>query len=168
MAAVLMGSFGAAAIDVRIEESKRATAVRASFTAAAPCPAAWSALTDYEGLPRFVSSMKESRAERRDDGFILLTQRARAGFVLAGKDVRVMLRVQEFSDRRIEFVDLSDRDFDWYAGSWELEPAQPGCLVRYELQADRRFSAPKWLSRAAASRNVRELLEDVKAEIERR
>lgn len=167
LAAVLIGSVGAAAMDVSVEEGARTTRVEAAFTAEATCSTAWRVLSDYDRLEEFVGSMKESSVERLG-GVILVTQRATTGFLLAAKQVTVRLRIEETPGVRIEFVDLADEDFDWYAGAWSLAPSSGGCVVRYELQADRRFRAPKWLSRRVAQRSVRAMLADVKAEIERR
>lgn len=167
LAAVLVWSARAAAMDVFIGEADKAVEISASFETAAPCPAAWAVLTDYDGLPRFIRSMQRSRA-RYDGDVLIVEQKARAGYLLAGKTVSVRLRVAETPMRLIEFVDLTGKDFNWYSGSWSLAPFDEGCSVRYELRAELRSAPPRWLRRAVAGRDVKRLLEDVRAEMERR
>jgi hypothetical protein len=167
LAAVLIGSLRAAAMDVFMWEADKAMRISAAFETSAPCPTAWAVLTDYDGLPRFIRSMQRSRA-RYDGDILIVEQKARSGYLIAGKTMSVRLRVEETPMSSIEFVDLTGEDFNWYSGSWSLSPFDEGCTVRYDLRAELRSTPPRWLRRAVAGRDVRRLLEDVRGEMERR
>jgi ribosome-associated toxin RatA of RatAB toxin-antitoxin module len=117
--------------------------VKAQFYVDADAATAWAVLSDYEHIPQFVSSMKKSHVEKTENGDILLTQEAEAGFLFITKRVHVLLKVHEVPGQSIYFQDVSQKDFSFYEGSWNIEPrAEGGVSVVYQLKAKKNFDAP--------------------------
>jgi carbon monoxide dehydrogenase subunit G len=140
--------------------------VEGGFEVEASSAAVWAVLTDYDRIDEFVSSLRESRVVERGLGEVLVDQEALAGFLVFGREVRVRLRVKELPRERIVFEDTLRRDFAAYAGSWRI--AQEGEKVRvdYELAVRPAFRVPGFLTRRALQRTTRELLDDVRREIQ--
>lgn len=156
-------------IDVRVERrAGKAYEVQGLFFVPASSGVVWSVLGDYERIPEFVSSMRESRVvETRADGTLLVAQQAVGGTFLLTKKVHVLLEVSRASDR-IVFVDRARKDFDEYDGRWQTQESPGGTLVLYNLRARPSFPAPAFLMRGAMRRGARELLDQVRGEILRR
>lgn len=142
--------------------------VEGRFTTEAPPELVWEVLTDYEGIERFVSSMRSSRVRQYEGGRAIVEQEASAQVLLFSRSIRVILAVTERPNEAILFEDLSGKDFEFYRGTWRIEPAQGRVVVRYELHAKRRFKAPDFLAKGAARRMSGSLLEEVLLEINRR
>ena len=142
--------------------------VRGSFTTRAPLAAAWNVLADYDGIPSFVSSMRESRVERRNGDTLLVHQVAIVTVVMFHRTATVTLAVTEASPHRIEFVDVLGQDFRSYSGSWSLRADSGSTEVSYVLRASPRTGASGWFSRGVMSRTTSDLLVQVRKEIERR
>ncbi|MDE2291684.1 MAG: SRPBCC family protein [Elusimicrobia bacterium] len=143
-------------------------AVAGGFLVEGGTRAAWDVLTDYARIPRFVPSMVSSRVTGRAGAALMVEQESVARLFLFHKTVRVLLSVTEEPGRRIEFRDVSHRDFASYAGSWRLEPRGDATYVSYRLDARGRFGAPGFLARSAFRREASRLLSEVRAEIVRR
>jgi ribosome-associated toxin RatA of RatAB toxin-antitoxin module len=172
-AAVLFAMLcGGAAVARAGEPAVRSTAgtyeVRAEFTTAAPPALVWEVLTDYEHIPAFVRAVRQSTVESRSGTQLRMQQVARAGAFAFRKTVRVTLDVREEPRVRIQFVDVLGRDFRSYAGSWSLTADSSATEVRYALALAPRAGVPGWLGRSVIRHSTVELLEDVRAEIERR
>jgi len=117
--------------------------IKAEFYVKADVQTAWNVLSDYEHIPRFVSTMKKSHIEKRCEDNLLLTQEAEAGFLFITKRVHVLLKIHEIPGKSISFEDVSLKDFCFYQGFWSIEPAaQGGVSVIYELEAKKNFDAP--------------------------
>jgi ribosome-associated toxin RatA of RatAB toxin-antitoxin module len=117
--------------------------IKARFFVDADPSVAWKVLSDYECIPQFVSSMKKSHIEERKDGDIYLCQEAEAGFLFITKRVHVLLKVHEVPGQSISFQDVSQKDFYFYQGSWNIDPGpQGGVTITYHLQAQKNFDAP--------------------------
>lgn len=124
-------------------ETKGVDEIKAQFFVNADDQTAWNVLTDFEHIPQFVSSMKKSHIEEVKDGDIYLCQEAEAGFLFITKRVHVLLRVHEVPGQSISFQDVSQKDFYFYQGSWNIDPGpQGGVTVTYHLQAQKNFDAP--------------------------
>lgn len=140
-----------------------------SFEAAAPPALAWSVLTDYNGLPLFVSSVRESRVLRREPGAALIEQEAVGSILFFSRRVKLTLLVRETPPDRISFEQAGAGPFALYEGSWTLETSAAGCLVTYELAVDPgTFGGPAFLAKRALIKNVNRQLDEVRAEMERR
>jgi ribosome-associated toxin RatA of RatAB toxin-antitoxin module len=141
--------------------------VKAAFYVKAEASTAWSVLSDYENIPKFVPTMKKSRIEKRCDDNLLLTQEAEAGFLFITKRVHVLLKVHEIPGRSISFEDVSLKDFCFYQGSWNIQPCdQGGVSVVYELQAKKNFDAP--FAGDYMNGGVKDLITAVQKEIQTR
>lgn len=125
-------------------------------------------LTDYDGIERFVSSMKESRVTRRDDDGILVDQMAVGRVFLFTRRIRTTLRVHEEPPGRIRFEDVLGRDFKSYRGEWRIEERRGAVELVYRLRARPSFSMPDFVMRGLFRATARDLLTEVRTEIERR
>ncbi len=142
--------------------------VSGTLSVPASTAAAWSVITDYDGIPRFVSSMKASSVvERERDGSLLVEQTAVGQMFLLSKTLRVLLQVRRDAGD-LAFDDVRRRDFRVYSGRWIVAPSRGGCTVRYLLLAEPDFPAPGFLMNGAMRRGARNLLDQVGAEILRR
>ena len=139
-----------------------------SFLVQATRDTAWQVLTDYNGISRYVSSLKLSRVLGRRDGKVLLEQEAIGGVFVFSRNIRVLLEVSEEPPHIISFEDISQQDFKTYAGSWRIEPEMGGVKVTYLLDAQRNFLAPGFVAKRVFQKNVEKLLAEVRAEILRR
>lgn len=150
-------------------EGEGAFRLRGSFPAAASAATAWEVLTDYEGLPRFVSSMRVSRLVGGEPGSPVVEQRGSGRFLFMSRDVLLRLAVREEAPARIAFRDVDGGQFSLYEGSWSIAGAGPGCVVSYDLAAAPRPAlGPAFVARRALKAGVERLLEEVRAEMERR
>lgn len=134
----------------------------------APVSVAWEVLTDYDGISRFVSSMRESRVSGRGDRHVLVEQVAVGRLLLFRKKLRATLFVEETAPTRILFEDVLGRDFDDYRGEWRIEERPGGVEIVYQVNARPSFSVPDFIARGLFRRTARELLSQVRTEIERR
>ena len=136
------------------------------FTTAAPRATAWGVLTDYDHIQTFVASMRSSRVKARGDGFLLVEQKSVARVLLFQRTFDVLLRVREEPARSILFDDVSKVSFERYEGSWTLQEVPGGMEVIYRLTA--KGGLVGFATRGPSLRMVRELLEQVRAEMGRR
>jgi carbon monoxide dehydrogenase subunit G len=173
LAAVLLSGIGRAVAAekgpvVSVESHSGVYDVRGSFTTHAPIATAWEVLTDYDKIPSYVSSMKESRVEGRSGDTLRVHQVAVVTVLLFHRDATVTLAVTESAPNRIEFVDMLGQDFLRYTGSWSLRTDAASTEVSYTLRAHPRTGPSGWFSRGVMSRLTSDLLAKVRAEIERR
>jgi hypothetical protein len=138
------------------------------FTVAASTAVIWGVLTDYEGIPSYVSSMRSSRVlETRADGSLLVEQKAVGGMFFLKRTVTILLEVRR-GEGSLEFEDVGREDFWRYEGGWTTKPAATGVLVSYSLIAQPDFAAPTMIMSRVMKRGARDLLDEVRAEILRR
>lgn len=156
--------------DVELSVASRAGRyeVRGAFSTAAPPATVWQVLTDYDGIPAFVPSIRQSQVERRDGDTLRVRQLAVMGAFPFRRTAWVTLAVREEPERRIEFRDVLGRDFRRYAGSWSLRTDSTLTVVSYALDVSPRGGIPAWVGRSIASHTAGEMLEQVRDEIERR
>ena len=144
-------------------------AVEGHFRVPASRPIVWQVLTDYDHMPRFISSMQICQVQSRKDDHLLLKQEAEGHLWVFSKRIEVLLSVLETPMTEITFEDIGNKDFSSYQGSWEIRESIPGMLeVIYRLNAKRKFPAPGFLAKAAFEKNVGSLLNEVRAEMLRR
>lgn len=134
----------------------------------APAAVAWGVLTDYDGIDRFVSSMRESRIVARENDHLLVEQIAVGRVFLFHRELHVLLWVEEDSASTIRFTDTLHRDFDSYDGTWRIEPMGPEVEIEYRLLARPSRGVPDLIGRGIFRGTVRQLLSEVAAEISRR
>lgn len=141
--------------------------VEGRFVVAAPSSVAWAVLTDYDGIDRFVSSMRESRVESRHDP-LLVHQVAVGRLFMIQRRLRTTLRVEEEPPGRIRFEDVLHQDFERYRGEWRIESKGRELEIVYRLEAKPTLALPDLVARGMFERTVRGLLQEVGHEIRRR
>ena len=155
-------------VAVTVQHRDEVYEVRGRFVADAPLELAWHVLTDYEHIPGFVESLKRSEIAERDGPRVKLRQLASVGVFPLRRSARVTLLVEESAPHRIRFQDLLGEDFRHYSGSWELMGDSARTIVAYALDAKPRAAVPHLLGRSMMSHGARDLLRQVRAEMERR
>lgn len=168
LAWVAGGAAAASKPVVTVSEHAGRYAVHGEFATAASPGIAWAVLTDYARIDSFVTSMKESEVERLPGGRLKVRQVAVAGVFPFHRTLHLRLDVTEDPRRRIEFVDESGEDFAHYAGAWALRADSAATQVTYTLDAVPRQGAPSRISRSVMRHSASELLDQVRAEMDRR
>lgn len=160
---------GAADVEL-VRRPDRAYEVDGHFNVSTSTGVVWDVITDYEGIPLFVRSMKTSRVrEARSDGSLLVEQTAVGSMFFLSKTLKVLLLVRRGPESLV-FTDVGRDDFWIYDGAWKVRPQADGGGVRvdYHLLAQPDFLAPSFFLSRAMRRGVSELLDQVRAEMTRR
>jgi carbon monoxide dehydrogenase subunit G len=160
-----LGANTAVSVDVERGDDK-AYIVDAGFDVSAPALVAWQVLTDYEGIGRFVSSIRQSTIKRREAGRVLLEQHGVGRAWIVSLPMHVVLDVREEGQHRLTFRDVCGKSFAMYEGMWQLTTLDSGTTrVTYRLKADPNGRQPAMLARSAIRGSVRKLLDEVRDEI---
>lgn len=169
-AALMLGAAVALSAEVTVTVEHRAGAyeVRGRFETKADSSVVWRVLSDYDHIPAFVESMKQSVVEERKGARFKVRQQAVVGVFPMRRKARLLLDVLERRPERIEFRDILEEDFHFYRGAWDLVGDSTGTLVAYSLDAAPKTAAPSWMARGVMRRSAVQLLEQVRDEIERR
>jgi len=155
------------AVEITMSQKDDRYQVRGWFTVAASVDTAWAVLTDYEGIPRFVKSVRASTVER-NEGPRRVNQVAVQKVLLFRKTVHVALEIQEDRPFRVGFQDVLKRDFKLFEGAWTIEPRGDSLTIRYSLDAEPTTRAPGVVGRMVMSGSAHDQLEQVRDEILRR
>ena len=139
--------------------------VDAAFDVNAPATVAWEVLTDYEGIGRFVSSIRQSTIRKRESGRVLLEQHGIGRAWIVSLPMHVVLDVREEGQRMLIFRDVCGKSFSTYEGAWELTAIEGGTHVSYRLKADPSGRQPAMLARSAIRSSVKKLLNEVRNEM---
>ena len=154
------------AINVEIARAAdKAYTVDAAFDVNVPASIAWEVLTDYEGIGRFVSSIRQSTIKRREPGRVLLEQHGVGRAWIISVPMHVVLEVREHDERVLAFHDVCGKSFSIYEGAWELSAIDGGTRVTYRLKADPTGRQPAMLARSAIKGSVKTLLDEVRQEM---
>ena len=139
--------------------------VDAAFDVNVPASLAWEVLTDYEGIGRFVSSIRNSTIKKRETGRVLIEQHGVGRAWIISLPMHVVLDVREQDQRVLEFRDVCGQSFNTYEGTWELMTIGATTRVMYRLKADPNGRQPAMLARAAIRGSVKKLLTEVRSEM---
>lgn len=139
--------------------------VEGRFRVAASHAVAWEVLTDYDGIDRFVSSMRESRIAGHGDDYVMVHQVAVGRLFLFKRRMHTTLKVHEEPPGRIRFEDVLHKDFDRYEGEWRIEDHGRDVEIIYRVEANPNVSIPDFVARGMFERTVRQLLLEVEKEI---
>ncbi len=150
------------------DEESGSCHVRGVFVVPVSLSVAWQVLTDYDGIGKFVPSVRESRLEPQPDGRRLLRQDAVGSMFLIHHRVHVLLQLEEDPERRIAFRDILGKDFRSYAGEWRIASDSTLIQVDYELEAEFKSVMLRPFCRGAMQHAAGDLLEEVRAEMMRR
>ena len=164
LSAAMLGANTPVSVDVENGAGKTYV-VDAAFDVNVPTSLAWEVLTDYEGIGRFVSSIRQSTIQRREAGRVLLEQHGVGRAWIVSLPMHVVLDVREHDQRMLLFRDVCGRSFTTYEGTWELTSIGSGTRVTYRLTADPNGRQPAMLARSAIKGSVRKLLDEVRHEI---
>lgn len=169
MIVVLAGANAPARTTVSLKRLPSAAyELHGAFEVAASSSAVWAVLTDYEGLPSFVSSMRSSKVrEALPDGSLVVEQKAVGGMFFLTRTVTILLVVRR-EEQVLSFEDIGRESFWRYEGAWSTQETPAGTRVRYHLVAQPDFIAPSMIMGRAMKHGARELLDQVRGEIERR
>lgn len=169
---IVLSILGAAAlsantpVSVDVERSTdKAYMVDAAFDVNAPATIVWEVLTDYEGIGRFVSSIRHSTIKQRSGGRVLLEQHGVGRAWIVSLPMHVVLDVREQDQRMLAFRDVCGKSFTTYEGAWEITTIGSVTRVSYRLKADPNGRQPALLARSAIGSSVRKLLDEVRDEI---
>ena len=138
------------------------------FESEADAGQVWKVLSDYEGLKGVLSSLRSSKVLGHDADGLMLEQVMDGQFLFFHKGVRLLLRVKEQAPWRIDFTQAEEKPFRHYQGAWQIEPLATGCRVDYTLTVSRGDMAPMFLERRLFHDNSRDLMVELKAEVQRR
>src|SRR5687768_1432758 len=153
-------------VSVDVERgTDKAYVVDAAFDVDAPATIAWEVLTDYEGIGRFVSSIRQSTVKQRNGGRLLLEQHGVGRAWIISLPLHVVFDVRERDQRVLPFGDVCGKSFTTYEGSWEITPVGSVTRVTYRLRADPNGRQPAMLARSAIGGSVRKLLDEVRLEM---
>lgn len=155
-------------VKVTVEHREGAYEVRGRFATTADSGIVWRVLSDYERIPDFVESMKQSVVESRRGSRLQIRQQAVIGVFPMRRKARLLLDVLERRPERIEFRDIRGEDFHFYRGAWDLVGDSTGTRVAYSLDVAPKTAAPSWMARGVMRRSAEQLLEQVRDEVERR
>lgn len=170
LAAVLASGWAqAAGVAVSLERAAPGRYhIHGRFEVGASTAIAREVITDYDGIGRFVSSIRSSRVLKRDSRGVLIRQVGTARFLFFSRSVTLTLRVTE-TPQSVFFKQVGKSPFKLYEGVWAVKGARCDSQVTYELTAQPGGSLGlRAVAGAALKRNVRRLLDDVRREIERR
>jgi hypothetical protein len=153
-------------VNVDVERGAgQAYVVDAAFDVNVPASVAWDVLTDYEGIGRFVSSIRQSTIKKREAGHVLLEQHGVGRAWIVSLPMHVVLDVREEGQHMLLFRDVCGKSFTTYEGTWELVTIGGATRVIYRLKADPNGRQPAILARSAIKGSVKKLLDEVRAEI---
>ena len=155
-------------VDLTVTQHEGLYRVRGAFNVVASIDTAWAVLTDYDGIPRFVKSVRASAVERSEDGPRRVRQEAVQKVLLFRKTVHVALEIEEDRPYRVGFKDALKRDFKLFEGAWTIESRGDSLTVRYALDAEPMSQPPGIVGRMVMSGSAHDQLEQVRAEILRR
>ncbi|MFI5345535.1 MAG: SRPBCC family protein [Elusimicrobiota bacterium] len=162
---------GAAAAETEVrltQHPDKSYEVSGLFTVDASTAIVWDVITDYDHIPSFVSSMRSSRVrETRDDGALIVEQKAVGAMFFLSKTMRILLNVRQ-TPERLRFTDIGHEDFAVYDGDWEVRKITVGSSVNYHLLVAPNFLAPSFIMNRAMKAGARNLLDQVRAEMIRR
>ncbi len=153
--------------DVSVREVKGTYHVTASFEVQQSPATAYSVLTDYEQVPKFMPDVRTSIVRERTPERILLEQEAVAQLMFFSKRVELLLEVHETADA-IDFKDTSGKSFDRYEGRWTLVPREERTVIGYTLTAKPTFSVPKFILTRLLKRDAGRMIEGLRAEMAKR
>ena len=169
LGSILVLCASASAGDIQVAfEGQSCCCVQGTFSAAVPESIAWQVLADYDGIGRFVPSVRSSRLERRPNGDLLVHQEAENGLFLVKRRMRVVLDIQEVRGRRIGFRDVLGKDFRRYEGEWRIASDSSGTRVEYQVDAEPRGGLARAMCRSLLRGSARDLLAQVRREMVRR
>ncbi len=129
---------------------------------------AWAVLSDYDGIGKYVTSLKSSRTVERKADHVMVEQVGQAGLWFVQSKFEVLLKVYETPGTKIDFEDVSKKSFQFYRGSWEILNGQNGVQIVYKLSVVQQTRFPMFVTRGFLRKSIAELIGQVKNKIDGR
>jgi hypothetical protein len=154
-------------IEVAVKRDGPRVTVDVRMPVAATAEQVWEVLTDYEGAPRFISKLHESRVLSRSADRLVVSQKGTAGFGPFSVEVESVREVRLVPPRRMESRAISGN-----AGpSWtdtELIARPGGTEIIHHAESEPDFWVPPLIGPAVIESDTRERFQELREEILRR
>lgn len=143
--------------------------IHASFTIEASIKTVWNVLTDYGNINLFMKYISVSEIESSGEGALLVRQRSRYKLlIIIPMNTEFLLEINECYPEKIDFMDISGKDFELYKGSWHLAENNGSVSVDYSLEANPKFIDFKPTVKAVFTKMSKRMIKDLKEEIIKR
>ena len=124
----------------------------------------WEVLNDYENIEKIVSSIQQSTVIIKG-GEKYIEQRGKMTILAIDISADLLLKVTEKPPVYIEFVDVSNKYFEYYKGSWSIDSKLTATLLSFSLTAKPKNIFMKFLLDIKLSGIIKGQLTDIKREI---
>lgn len=151
-----------------VKETDGSHSVQAWFMVESSTATVWNTLSDYNSLATFVPSIRHSERLPDEGQNVYVAQTMNGQVGPFHKEISLRLQIKESEPTRIDFRDTLHHSFKYYAGSWEIASWDNGLAVTYKLRAQPNFFAPDFIIDGVFRRDVLDLIERIRGEIERR
>jgi hypothetical protein len=153
---------------VSIKRSGPVYVIDGSYTAACTVSQAWSVLTDYDGISRYVAVVTRSQVLERDGDRVLIDQSGAQKVLGFRHPFHLVLEVREQPRSAVLFRGVNGGEFPVYYGAWQLRPIAGGVEVQYHLRLRPRGDPPAIFARPVLHDGVAHVLDDLRLEMLRR
>jgi hypothetical protein len=127
---------------------------------------AYAAVTDYNGLAEYISSIDSSHVLSSDSTGTRVRQVGTVGLLLQPR-LRMVLRFQERPPSLLRF-EIEKGDLATFYGSWRFEPDGPGTRLVYNVTLKPPAFTPNWLALPVLENILCRTLDEIAAECDRR
>ena len=158
---------GAEDLATDVQRTGTVFSARARATLDAPAAVAWKVLTDYDGLPRFIPGLTESRVLARDANRVLVEQKGEARFLIFSYPIEVRFEVRESPFEWITSRGIAG-NLRRMSGRYDLQAAGSRLQLRYTGEFEPDFDLPPLIGALAVRTMVEEQFTAMVDEIERR
>jgi ribosome-associated toxin RatA of RatAB toxin-antitoxin module len=152
---------------VRVEIENDTVRINAEAGIAASAKEVWEVLTDFDGLPRFISNIAASRVLSRNGNVVRVAQTGKAGFGPFSFEFQstrelTLTPYEKFESRMIE------GNMKRFRGTTRLEEKDGVTRVRYQSEAVPDTVMPLGLARSTIESETREHYVEIAREVMRR
>lgn len=128
---------------------------------------AWTVLSDYDQLAKFIPDIKSSRVLSRHGNVVRVEQKGDVGFLFYKEQVNVLLEVQEDPPNRISARGL-EGNVRGLETRYELSSSASGVRLDYSGRFDPDFAIPPLIGMPIVNRLIERRFRAMVAEIQRR
>lgn len=152
---------------VQVDRAGEAYRVAVRLSVTGDRRTAWNVLTDYDNLARFVPGMRSSRIISAPGQPKLLEQKGETGLGFVTVSTTTVSRLQEIPMQSIQFESVSG-NLKSMRGEWSIEGHDHATALSYRAEVVPGFALPPLIGPALMSQNIRDMVQGVAREIERR
>jgi hypothetical protein len=149
---------------VIVGEKDGVYSVTARFHVADSAAIARAVLTDYEQIPRFMSTIKMSVVRERTADRAIVEQEAVSRLLLFSKRIHLLLEIVEETDT-LHFRDRCGTSFSKYQGSWHISEDGGRTEIEYMLTAQPTFDVPEFVLTRVLQRDSARMITQLQREI---